>query len=145
MPWPAPPFSSSERDAHSEPNDSDVPVKDSLSSQGLVELLTNPSPSILTQRLLMHICVCSAAYLHVHLNRNPIPDLSPLPPHPSLHPPPPPGLGTWFPALTVKASCDVFHRQTGNQRCRQTTSFSSPLCMPSPSLPPPLVPNLIYL
>lgn len=63
----------------------------------------------------------------------------------AVSPPPPPPLPSFgnvvFPALTVKASCDVFHRQTGNQRCPQTTSscfFISLHALPTPSLQIPI-------
>lgn len=55
------------------------------------------------------------------------------------HPAPLPSFGNVvFPALTVKARCDVFHRQTGNQRCPQTTSS----CFLYSSACPPYTPFL---
>lgn len=42
---------------------------------------------------------------------------------------------TWF-SVGCSASCDVFHRQTGNQQCTSTTSCWFP-CMPPPLSPSP--------
>ena len=82
-----------------------------------------------------------------HLLLQPLPFTSStfLPPTPhrpssSLQPPPPsqPNFGNLvFPVLTVKASCDVFHRQTGNQRCPQITSSCFYISLHALPTPPP--------
>lgn len=51
-------------------------------------------------------------------------------------------LGTWSSGVDCSASCDVFHRQTGNQHCTLTASFASRM-LSHPIFTPHLSPHFL--